>query len=86
VRCHMPHCRTLITDLLSRLQVNCLSFALLSVLLLPLMVDTAKKFDTSPRIVTVSSRRHFIASFEDKMMASPNALEFLSDEEHSTPQ
>jgi hypothetical protein len=50
------------------------------------MVDTAKKFDTSPRVVTVASEVHFWTSFGDRMLESPNSIEFMSSKEYSTPQ
>ncbi|EKM80573.1 hypothetical protein AGABI1DRAFT_70956 [Agaricus bisporus var. burnettii JB137-S8] len=68
------------------LHVNDLSFTLLSFLLLPLMVDTAKKFNTHPRLVTVTSELHFMTSFEDKIFESPNAIEFMSSKDYCTPQ
>lgn len=86
VRFNTPVYETLGTDLFKSLQVNDLSFALLSFLLLPLMVDTAKKFDTSPRVVTVASEVHYWTTFSERMLESHNSIEFMSSEENSTPQ
>lgn len=66
------------------LQVNNISSSLLALLLLPRMLDTAKQFNTIPRIVIVSSEVHFWTSFEDKVFESPNAFELLSSEAYCT--
>jgi hypothetical protein len=44
--------------LICRLQVNALSPDLLAILLLPMMVRTAEKYKTHPRLVVVSGAAH----------------------------
>ncbi|KAJ3574678.1 hypothetical protein NP233_g1598 [Leucocoprinus birnbaumii] len=68
------------------LQVNNISQSLLALLLLPRMLETARRFDTIPRIVAVTSEMHFWATFEDRIFASRNAFEALSSEEYCTPR
>lgn len=74
------------TRLYSRLQVNDLSLSLLALLLLPRMLETAKQYNTVPRIVVVSSGVHYSARLEDKVFTSPNAFEVLGSKEYCTPQ
>ncbi|KIY48313.1 NAD(P)-binding protein [Fistulina hepatica ATCC 64428] len=47
------------------LQVNDLSFVLLSLLLLPLLLKTTKESGETPRIVTTASDVHYWTSFDD---------------------
>ncbi|KXN84241.1 WW domain-containing oxidoreductase [Leucoagaricus sp. SymC.cos] len=68
------------------LQVNALSGSLLALLLLPHMFETAQRFNTTPRIVVVSSEVHYWASIEDKVFESPNAFELMGSKEYCTPQ
>ncbi|KII92883.1 hypothetical protein PLICRDRAFT_134861 [Plicaturopsis crispa FD-325 SS-3] len=69
----------------STLQVNYLSTAMLSLLLLPAMERTAKAHSTAPRLVIVSSSMHYWTSITDDVRKSPNILEKLNDEKYCTP-
>ncbi|KAJ6512135.1 hypothetical protein C8R47DRAFT_1093696 [Mycena vitilis] len=68
------------------LQVNCLSMPLLSLLLLPHMVRTAREHSTVPRIVVVASEVHFWASIEKRVAETPNILTTLGSAEYCTPK
>ncbi|KII95100.1 hypothetical protein PLICRDRAFT_33932 [Plicaturopsis crispa FD-325 SS-3] len=68
----------------SNLQVNHLSTALLSLLLLPIMERTAKAHSTRPRLVFVSSGLHYFSSIPDDVVQSPKILEKLNDKDYST--
>lgn len=70
--------------LCSRLQVNDLSPSLLAFLLLPRILETAKQYNTTPRIVVVASEVHYWTKLEDKVLASPNAFEVLGSKEYCT--
>lgn len=63
-------------------QVNDLSPSLLAFLLLPRLLDTAKKYNTIPRIVLVTSELHFWAQFEKKLVEAPNPLRLFAHKEH----
>lgn len=69
-----------------RLQVNNLSLSLVGLLLLLRMLETAKQYNTTPRMVVVSSGTHYRAQLEDKVLESPNAFEVLGSKEYCTPQ
>ncbi|KXN85954.1 WW domain-containing oxidoreductase [Leucoagaricus sp. SymC.cos] len=68
------------------IQVNDLSGSLLAFLLLPRMQETAKKFNTTPRLVVVASEVHYWTSIEDKVFESPNAFQLVGSKEFSTPK
>ncbi|KAJ7579307.1 hypothetical protein C8J56DRAFT_868375 [Mycena floridula] len=65
------------------IQVNNLSQELLALLLLPKMLETAKRFSVVPRIVVVSSGVHYwIKEPEPELMNATNLHETLSSEEY----
>ncbi|KAJ7593752.1 hypothetical protein C8J56DRAFT_1120539 [Mycena floridula] len=65
------------------LQVNDLSQELLAFLLLPKMLETAKRFSVVPRLVVVSSATHYwITGPESELMNATNIHETLSSEEY----
>ncbi|KII83704.1 hypothetical protein PLICRDRAFT_180056 [Plicaturopsis crispa FD-325 SS-3] len=66
------------------LQVNVISAALISLLLLPVMERTAKTHSTTPRLVIVSSGSHYFAEVPDVALQSPKILEKLNDEKYNT--
>ncbi|KIJ13031.1 hypothetical protein PAXINDRAFT_170916 [Paxillus involutus ATCC 200175] len=70
----------------SSIQVNHLSTALLSLLLLPHMISTGKKFGTTSRLVVVSSDVHYWAVIKDEVKESSNLLAKLGSKEYSTPE
>lgn len=62
------------------IQVNVLGSSLLSLLLLPRLLETARKYHTMPRIVIVGSGVHYWAGALDKKTSnSPEILRALSD-------
>ncbi|KAJ3556542.1 hypothetical protein NM688_g1967 [Phlebia brevispora] len=68
------------------LQVNHLSTALLSILLLPNIARTARANGTLSRLVIVASETHFWSKFDDELLDAPSLLRTLSDKEYCTPQ
>ncbi|KAF9560361.1 short-chain dehydrogenase [Agrocybe pediades] len=56
------------------IQVNHLASCLLGLLLLPILVETAKRFNTRPRVVVVTSGLHERARFEKKLIDSSEPL------------
>ncbi|KAF9552311.1 NAD(P)-binding protein [Agrocybe pediades] len=52
--------------------VNNLATSLLALLLLPRMIDTAKKFNVNPRLVVVGSEVHYWTKFAEKDVFSEN--------------
>jgi len=70
----------------STIQVNNLATSLLSLLLLPRMIQTAKDHSTTPRLVIVSSDVHYWADVERPALESPNFLKTLGSKEYSTPK
>lgn len=68
------------------LQVNDLSLSLLTILLLPRLLETAKQCRTTPRVVLVTSVAHYRAEIEDKVLDSPNAFDVLGSKEYCTPK
>ena len=58
----------------ARFQVNNLCTSLLALRLLPIMLRTAEKHHTSPRIVVVSSEVHYWAKLDKDVFDSPNGL------------
>ena len=69
-----------------RLQVNDLSTALLSLRLIPSLVETAKKFGTKPRVAIVTSEMHYWATMDDKVYSSPSVWQTLNSDEYCTPR
>ncbi|KAJ7584587.1 hypothetical protein C8J56DRAFT_1166630 [Mycena floridula] len=69
----------------SSIQVNNLSPELLAILLLPKMLETAKKFPTVPRIVVTTSGTHYLTDFPKEAIESPNIHQKLSDNDFCTP-
>ncbi|KAF8875462.1 short-chain dehydrogenase [Mucidula mucida] len=67
------------------LQVNNLASPLLSLRLLPHMEQTAVKFSTTPRLVTVASDVHYWAVIGQELIETPTLLAKLSDETYCTP-
>jgi len=67
------------------LQVNHIGTSLLSLLLLPHLLKTAKQASTTPRLVVVSSELHYWATISKKEQESPKILEQLNNEEYCTP-
>ena len=71
------------SDRRSRLQVNVLSVALLCILLVPSLVETAKKLPgVRPRVVIVTSDAHYDAELDDAILAGPSPLRAMNTEEH----
>ena len=60
------------------LQVNHLGTALLSLLLLPRLVNTGEKFGSTSRLVIVSSGVHYWAFLPEDVKGSPNLVARLS--------
>lgn len=69
-----------------RLQVNDLSLSLLGILLLPRMLETAKRHQTTPRTVVVSSEVHYWTKIQEEVLKSPNAFDTLGSKEYCTPK
>ncbi|PPQ80665.1 hypothetical protein CVT25_001627 [Psilocybe cyanescens] len=67
-------------------QVNYLSTSLLALLLLPRMVDTANMYETTPRIVVVTSEVHHWAKIDNAIFNAPNPLELYGSKEQFTPK
>ena len=59
---------------ISRFQVNNLCTSLLALRLYPILHCTAEKYNTSPRIVVVSSDLHYWAKLDKDVIDSPNGL------------
>jgi retinol dehydrogenase 12 len=59
---------------LDRFQVNNLSTSLLALRLLPMMLRTAEKHHTNPRIVVVSSDVHYWVKLDKDVVDSPDGL------------
>ncbi|KAF9552313.1 short-chain dehydrogenase [Agrocybe pediades] len=64
-------------------QVNNMSTSLLALLLLPRMLDTAKKHNTIPRIVVVSSETHYWTQLAEKVVFSENFFRTFAHQKHS---
>jgi retinol dehydrogenase-12 len=67
-----------------RLQVNSLSTPLLALLLLPIMIRTAKEHSTLPRLVVVASGVHYWITIDKKLGENPELLKTLGSAEHCT--
>ena len=59
---------------IARFQVNNLCTSLLALRLLPVMLRTAEKNHTSPRIVVVTSELHYWAKLDKDVIDSPKGL------------
>jgi hypothetical protein len=66
--------------------VNDLSLQLLSLLLLPRMVQTGREHGTTPRLVVVASEVHYWAEIRKEVLENGNILRTLSSKEYSTPK
>jgi NAD(P)-dependent dehydrogenase (short-subunit alcohol dehydrogenase family) len=64
-------------------QVNNLCTSLLALRLLPIMLRTAEKHQTTPRIVVVASEVHYWADLDKDVINSPNGLEKFGKRELS---
>ena len=64
------------------LQVNHLGSALLSLLLLPRLVDTGRKFGSTSRLVTVASDVHYWAVLPKDIKESSSPVATLSGPNH----
>ncbi|KAF5345779.1 hypothetical protein D9758_011883 [Tetrapyrgos nigripes] len=67
------------------LQVNHLGPTLLALLLLPKMMETAKKHNTIPRFVSVASDNHHWIDIEKQVIEAPNSMELASSKEYCSP-
>jgi NAD(P)-dependent dehydrogenase (short-subunit alcohol dehydrogenase family) len=63
-------------------QVNDLSTSLLALLLLPHLLGTAQKYNTTPRLVVVSSGMHYWTKFEKRLIDAPNPFQLYAHQEH----
>ncbi|KJA28436.1 hypothetical protein HYPSUDRAFT_33824 [Hypholoma sublateritium FD-334 SS-4] len=63
-------------------QVNDLSPSLLALLLLPILLDTADKYGTIPRLVVVTSELHYWAKFDKKLIDSPQPFRLLAHKDY----
>ncbi|KAF7796917.1 hypothetical protein EIP86_008102 [Pleurotus ostreatoroseus] len=70
----------------STLQVNHLSTALLSLLLMPNLIHTAQANGTISRMVIVSSDMHYWIKLEEELLDSPSLLQKLSEKAYCTPE
>ena len=71
----------------TRLQVNHLSTALLSLLLLPNMAKAAQEHKSHARLVLVSSEMHFFARISEDLKVAPSGiLKTLNDPQFCTPE
>ncbi|KAF7964843.1 hypothetical protein HWV62_2514, partial [Athelia sp. TMB] len=68
----------------SSLQVNHLGTSLLSLLLLPSLVKTAKEKSAISRLVIVSSDMHYFTEISKDEQASPSIIAKLNSKEYST--
>ncbi|KAJ7593815.1 hypothetical protein C8J56DRAFT_1043599 [Mycena floridula] len=64
------------------LQVNNLSQELLALLLVPKMLETAKRFSVVTKLVVVASDAHYWVTEEPELMNATNILETLSSEKY----
>ena len=65
---------TLSPFFVTRFQINNLCTSLLGLRLLPIMLRTAEKHHTNPRIVVVSSDVHYWTKLDKDVFDSPNGL------------
>ncbi|KAF8159860.1 short-chain dehydrogenase [Crassisporium funariophilum] len=64
-------------------QVNNLSTSLLALLLLPRMLQTAEKYNTTPRLVVVTSEVHYWTKIEKVIIDAPNPIKKFGGAEYS---
>ena len=76
--------RRVVAESSSSLQVNHLGTALLSLLLLPRMVETSKESRSTSRLVIVSSEVHYWASIPAEVYDSLNPLAMLNSPKYRT--
>jgi hypothetical protein len=69
--------------MITRFQVNNLCTSLLALRLLPIMLRTAEKHHTSPRIVVVSSEAHYWTELDNDVFGSQNGLVKFGKQEYS---
>ena len=69
--------------IITRFQVNNLCSSLLALRLLPIMLKTAEKHHTSPRIVVVSSEGHYWTKLDKDVYDSPNGFTKFGKLEYS---
>ncbi|KAG5654210.1 hypothetical protein H0H81_006243 [Sphagnurus paluster] len=67
------------------LQVNCLSLSLLALRLLPIMIETGKKYNTHPRLVAVTSEVHFWSNIEKEVLDGDEIYKTLNIKAYCTP-
>lgn len=70
----------------SRFQVNDLSTSLLALLLLPKMLHTAEKYQTTPRLVIVSSEVHMSTKIDNEVLGSENPLRMFGSSAEYIPK
>jgi retinol dehydrogenase 12 len=66
--------------------VNQLGGALLSILLLPRLLETAKKYGTHPRLTLTTSGAVYFSNLIEDLHEQPAILEKLSDPSYCTPK
>ncbi|KAJ7701185.1 hypothetical protein B0H17DRAFT_1005151 [Mycena rosella] len=69
----------------SSLQINYLASALLALLVLPRMLQTAQDHATTPRIVAVTSGLHYWHTLDKRLTDDPALLRTLGSAEYCTP-
>ncbi|KAF9526083.1 hypothetical protein CPB83DRAFT_858313 [Crepidotus variabilis] len=67
-------------------QTNHLSTSLLALLFLPLLSSTAKKYDTTPRVVVLTSGTHYRIQFDKNLIESENPLRHFDSKDYFDPQ
>ncbi|KAK2467571.1 hypothetical protein APHAL10511_000426 [Amanita phalloides] len=70
----------------SSLQVNHLSTALLALLLLPRMIETARRHSVTPRLAIISSDMHYWTTFDQQVRDNEEPLKLLGSKEYCTPE
>jgi len=67
-----------------RVQVNDISQPLLALLLLPILLETAKKYNVQPRLVVVTSEMHFWSELDKKLVDSGNFFRQYAHKDHNS--
>ena len=71
------------SDVDVRLQVNVLSTALLSILLVPHLLETAKRYPgIQPRVVILTSDAHYDGELDDAILAGPSPFRVMNSKEY----